>query len=141
MEEWKAVVFWLAIGASLASGTWNLIAAIRYRRKVKSLDRETWGMRPLLPEGQAATLRDGDALLLVLPEQHLHDGEYLGAVSQQVRMLEGRGIRCIAFPEGTLEKAVVVPRSALPEHHDDADDSGHNGSDGGSDAKGGGRTR
>lgn len=130
MEDWKVVVFWLALGFCLMAGAWNLVAVIRRERKAERLDREAYKARPLIPDDKVAVMRPGDTVLLLLPLAGMTIDQQTGMVDSTKRMAERArvlGIEFIVLPDWG-QKAIVVSRSALPEH---ADNGGHNRNDGG----------
>lgn len=108
MENWNMVALLAALGFNLAAGAWHLVAAIRHDRKAARLDRETYEVRPLLPEGAAEVVRPGDALIIVIPEHHERNKVYVKALTERAKALSERGIKLVVFQEFMLKKNLIL---------------------------------
>jgi hypothetical protein len=87
-------------------------------RKAMCLSRETLKDRPLILDDKVAVMRPGDTVLLMLPLNDMTLDQQTRMVDSTKRMAEragALGIEFIALPDWG-QKAIVVSRSALPEH-------------------------
>lgn len=127
MEDWKMWAFWTALGFNLTAGVWSLAAAIRYMRKVARLDRETLGVRPLLPADKMAALRPGDTVLMFPPLDGMTTDQQVALIGSMKVMIESareRGIEFIVVPD--WGHAIVVSRGGLSEQADHGSDAADN---------------
>lgn len=121
MEDWKMWAFWTALGFNLTAGVWSLAAAIRYMRKVARLDRETLGVRPLLPADKMAALRPGDTVLMFPPLDGMTADQQTamaGSIKAMAESAKARGIEFMVVPDRG-QKAIVVSRGIQAQHADD----------------------
>lgn len=112
MEDWTALALLVALGFNLAAGAWSLAAAIRYMRKVARLDRETLGVRPLLPADKMAALRPGDTVLMFPPLDGMTTDQQTamaGSIKAMAESAKARGIEFMVVPDRE-QKAIVVSR-------------------------------
>ena len=87
-------------------------------RKAMRLDRETLKDRPLIPDDKVAVMRPGDTVLLMpsLDDMTLdQQTQLVGAIKRMAERAGALGIEFIVLPDWG-QKAIVVSRSALPEH-------------------------
>jgi len=114
---------------------WNLVQGVRYRRKVARMGQETFARKndapqPLISDDRMAVLRSGDTVLLLLSLGDMtadQQTRLIGSVKEMIEPAQTRGIKFIIIPDWK-HKAIVVSRSALPEH---TDDTGHDRNNGG----------
>ena len=116
-ELMEMVQRWAWLASLLALGCWGA-GAIRYWRKAAQLDLEAYKERPLLPDDKVAVMRPGDTVLLMpsLDDMTLdQQTQLVGAIKRMAERAGALGIEFIVLPDWG-QKAIVVSRSALPEH-------------------------
>lgn len=105
---------------------WLVFEALRYRRKVQSLEREAYERRPLMSDERLMALRPGDTVLITPPlgDMTLHQQfALISLMEKNALSLKKRGvdIEFIVVPDFGQNPVIVVSRSGLQKHHVDDD--------------------